>query len=131
MIIIKWTNAQKKAAGMSNLADRVGTHHVYDWAEDVADAGENTIAGIARVDTGKMQASVGKNSTAMGGVGVAEAGYGLNSAQMYYTKFQEYGTRHGIIPMHSVLAGHLAMTKAASDAGTTMLRNIRGEWNRI
>lgn len=131
MMLITWTNAQQKAAGMSRLADRVGSHHVYDWADDVAEAGKNTIEGIARVDTGLMKSSVGKKSTAMGGVGVAEAGYGVIQAHPFYTKFQEYGTRHGIKPMHSVLAGSQAMEVAAQDAGMRMMGRIASEWNAI
>lgn len=131
MVDIKWINAQEKAAGMSLLADRVGTHHVHDWAEDVAAAGETTIEAIARVDRGYMQSSVGKMSTAMGGVGIAEAGYGLNTALMYYTKFQEHGTRHGIMPMNSIVAAYTAMEKSAADDGTRMMQRINGEWNSI
>lgn|SRR5690606_29365588 len=131
MYTITWTNAQQKAAGMSRLADRVETHHVYDWAEDVSEAGRRTIEDIARVDTGWMESSVGKQSTAMGGVGVAEAGYGLIKAHPYYTKFQEYGTRHGIKPMYSVPAGAQAMEIAAQDDGMRMLGRIAAEWNAI
>lgn len=131
MMIITWTNAQKKAAGMSKLAGRVETHHTYDWAEDVATAGERTISDIARVDTGWMQSSVGKVATAMGGVGVAEAGYGLAQAHPFYTKFQEYGTRHGITPMLSIPAGKQSMEIAAQDDGMRMLARIAGEWNAI
>lgn len=130
-MIITWVNAQEKAAGMSRLADRVGTHHVHEWAEDVAEAGERTISDIARVDTGYMKSSVGKLATAMGGVGVAEAGYGIIQAHPFYTKFQEYGTRHGIQPMHSILAGSKAMEIAAQDAGMRMLSRIAAEWNAI
>lgn len=130
-MIITWVNAQQKASGMSLLSDRVGTHHAYDWAEDVAEAGERTIQEIARVDTGWMQSSVGKIATAMGGVGVAEAGYGLIKAHPYYTKFQEYGTRHGIKPMNSIIFGHQAMKVEAQNAGVRMLGRIAGEWNAI
>lgn len=131
MITITWTNAQQKAAGMSALADRVGTHHAYDWAEDVATAGERTIDSIAREDTGWMRSSVGKMSTVMAGVGVAEAGYGIQKAHPFYTKFQEYGTRHGIKPMNSLIAGIEAMKVEADDAGFRMLGRIAAEWNSI
>ena len=130
-MIITWVNAQEKAAGMSRLADRVGTHHAHDWAEGVATAGERTIADIARVDTGWMESSVGKRASAMGGVGVAEAGYGVIKAHPFYTKFQEYGTRHGIMPMHSILAGSQAMEIAAQDEGMRTLSRIAAEWNAI
>lgn len=131
MILITWTNAAQKAAGMSALSDRVGTHHAYDWAADVAKVGERTIEEIARVDTGWMKSSVGSIHTAMGGVGVAQAGYGLTKAHPFYTKFQEYGTRHGIKPMHSLIAGHKAMEVEAQDAGIRMLGRINKEWNSI
>ena len=130
-MLITWSNAKQKAAGMRALATRVETHHTYDWAADVAQAGESTIADIARVDTGFMKSSVGKKSTAMGGVGVAEAGYGIVQAHPFYTKFQEFGTRHGIQPMLSVLAGSQSMENAAQDSGEAMLGRIAAEWNGI
>ena len=132
MMIIMWDNAAQKAAGMAALAARVGTHHTYDWADDVAEAGKQTIEGIAREDTGYMRGSVSSRATAMGGVGVAEAGYGVASYNApFYTKFQEYGTRHGITPMLSVEAGAAAMEVAADNAGLLMLGRIKGEWDAI
>lgn len=131
MMLITWTNTQQKAAGMAKLSDRVGTHHAYDWAEDVAVAGERTIESIAREDTGLMKSTVGSSHTAMGGVGVAEAGYGIYKSHPFYTKFQEHGTRHGIKPMLSIPQGAKAMEIAAQDSGMKMLGSIAKEWNAI
>lgn len=132
MMLITWDNAAQKAAGIAALATRVETHHTYDWADDVAKAGKDTIDGIAREDTGYMRGSVSSRATAMGGVGVAEAGYGVSSYNApFYTKFQEDGTSHGITPMFSVPAGATAMEVAALNQGVVMLTNIQGEWNAI
>lgn len=132
MIIITWDNAAQKAGGMHALSGRVQTHHAYEWAEDVADAGEKTIESIAREDTGVMKGSVGSQATAMGGVGVAVAGYGVGGyAAPFYTKFQEHGTSHGIQAMLSVPAGAIAMETAADTSGMKMLANIAAEWNAI
>jgi len=131
MIIVTFDNAAQKAAGMHALAERVGNHHVQQWAEDVAEAGETTIQGIARVDTGAMKGSVSSRATGGGGSGFAEAGYGVGGSAPFYTKFQEYGTRHGITPMESLIAGEMAMEVAADNSGLKMLANIAAEWNAI
>lgn len=131
MITITWDNVADIAAKTMALSQKVGTHHAYDWAEDVAEAGKETIEAIARIDTGWMKSSVGKMVTAMGGVGVAEAGYGLVQAHPYYTKFQEYGTRKGIQPMASLPAGGKAMETSADNSGMKMLLNINRDWEAI
>lgn len=132
MMIITFDNAAQKAAGMGALAARVGSIHAYEWADDVAKAGETTIRGIARQDTGVMKGSIGSIATAAGGIGVAEAGYGVDSYNPpFYTKFQEFGTRHGIEPMESVIGGVLAMGKAMHDSGDKMFASIAAEWNAI
>lgn len=131
MITIHWTNAAQKAAGVAGLSSKVVTHHPFDWADDVAKAGENTIRDIARVDTGWMRDSVGSTSTAMGGVGIAVVGYGVQQAHPFYTKFQEFGTRHGIQPMNSLIGGAQAMSTEISNSGTRMMGRIKGEWDAI
>lgn len=132
MITITFDNAAEKAAGIGALAGRVATVHTHDWAEGVAQAGETSIRGIARVDTGIMQGSIGSFATAAGGVGVAEAGYGVQSYNPpFYTKFQEFGTRHGITPMQSVIGGVLAMGKEIHDGGDKMMMRIAAEWDAI
>lgn len=128
---IVWLNAAEKAAGMRALGARIGTHHAFDWADDVAEAGEDTIKNIARVDTGLMKSSVGKSSTAMSGVGVAEAGYGLQQAHPFYTKFQEFGTRHGIKPMNSIVEAARSMNTEIDNAGIRMIGRIAAEWDSI
>lgn len=132
MITITWTNTQQKAAGMSLLADRVGTHHVLDWTKDVADVGWKTIDDIAREDTSVMRSTVTKMVTAHGGSGTATAGYGVAGPEApFYTEYQEDGTKHGIKAMLSIPQGAKAMEVEASDAGMRMLGRIRTEWNSI
>lgn len=132
MYTIVFTNVGQKVAGMAALERRIEDHHTWDWADDVAEAGEVTIRGIAREDTGLMAGSIGKRVAAMGGVGVATAGYGVDRYNApFYTKFQELGTSHGITPMLSIPAAETAMEVASTNAGMKMLAKIAGEWSAI
>lgn len=131
MYTIVWTNAQEKATGMGRLAERVASHHTYEWAEAVSESGETTLRSLAREDTGWMKSSATSRSTAMGGVGISTVGYGVTRANPFYTKFQEHGTRHGIKAMLSVPQTAIQMRVAAENSGETMLNKIAAEWNSI
>lgn len=144
MMIITWTNAAQKAAGMRNLSTSIALKHVPAWTRAVADEGWKTIDELAREDTSVMRSSVTRTALSHGGSGTAVAGYGVAGIEApFYTKFQELGTKpngkpayrggngKGITAMLSVPAGAKAMEIEASDSGERMMRNIRGEWNAI
>lgn len=145
---ITWTNAAQKAAGISALAARVGTTHVRQWTEDVAEAGErevkNTIMsggviatkkGGPRVKTGAMLGAVSKQVEVFGdGSGNAIAGWPDGGPM--HTVFQEHGTRSkgapsGVPPMMAIPMAQIRMSMEIPVAGTNMLANIAREWDAI
>ena len=128
---IKWINTKQKASGMKKLAGRVGTIHNRKWALTVAQAGDSVVKDIARVDTGKMKGSTGDKAIVAAGTALAMAGYGITTAEPFYTKFQEFGTSHGIEPMNSILAANITMETTSHAAGDVMMRNIVVEWNSL
>lgn len=128
---IKWVNTKQKAAGMKALAKRVEAVHTRAWATVVSKAGDNTVKDIARVDTGKMKGSTGAQIGKAPGSALAMAGYGITTPEPFYTKYQEFGTRHGIQPMNSIPAAETTMHTAGYNAGDLMLKKIAVEWNGI
>lgn len=128
---IKWLNTKQKAAGMKSLAKRVEAVHTRAWASTVAKAGDNTVKDIARVDTGKMKGSTGAQIGKASGTVMAMAGYGITTPEPFYTKYQEFGTSHGIKAMNSVLAAETTMQATGYNAGDLMLKKIAVEWNNI
>lgn len=141
-MMITWDNAAEKAAGMAALAAAVGTKHTYDWADDVAQVGEDSIRetiqdggvvptkkGGPRIKSGSMFASVSSRAYAGGGNGHATAGF-LDGPPPH-TIWQEGGTSRGIPPMVAVPMAAIKMEIAADTLGLVMLADIAGEWNAI
>lgn len=128
---ITWLNTKQKAAGMKALAKRVDATHTRAWGSAVAKAGDNTVKDIARVDTGKMEGSTGAQIGKAPGAVMAMTGYGITTPEPFYTKFQEFGTMHGIQPMNSILAAETTMHTTGYNAGDLMLKKIAMEWNGI
>lgn len=141
---IIWLNITEKAAGMNALAARVGTVHIHDWTEDVAEAGSDrvreviTLGGMTptkkggpRIKSGSMIASVDNNVSAGGGLGFAQAGFGVKGGTPAHTKWQEHGTSRGIPAMMAIPQAQIRMDKEATDAGERMMARIAGEWDAI
>lgn len=158
-MIITWTNAAQKAAGMGLLSQRVATHHLGEWGDDVAEKGEKTFQDVVkaggmnttkkggpRVKSGEMLNSIGKLTRSMGGNMVARAGFGVGKGSTpHYTKYQEggtYGNRmfpdsattavgSGIPPMMAVAMAKMEMATETTNSGMKMLGKIKGEWDVI
>lgn len=147
-MIISWTNAGQKAAGMHALAARVGKVHVGQWTEDVAEAGEREVKrtiqsggvmatkkGGPRIKSGSMIGAVAKQVEVFGdGSGNAIAGW--PDGGPLHTKFQEHGTRakgapSGVPPMLAIPMAQIRMSMEIPVAGTNMLANIAREWDAI
>lgn len=157
---IVWVNAAEKAAGMGDLASRVGSEFSSLWAESVAEIGEKAIAemidaggkyptqkGGPRIDTGVMKDSVFSNGGG-GSAGYATARAGWVNNLPYYVKFQERGTKGnfrgtgkepkkkplrktGIPPMLAIPFAQEMMAASLKPTGRTILSSIRTEWNKI
>ena len=103
MITITWTNAQKKAAHMGKLADKVGGKYLTNWSSDVAKVGQETVnyrvlaggtkKGGPRIETEAMINSVGASQRISGGTASISAGFGSGGKRApKWTIFQERGT---------------------------------------
>lgn len=148
MYNIHWTNAGKKAAGMGALAARVRTTHVHDWADEVAEAGDQEVKSVIemggviqtkkggpRVKSGAMLAATAKRTEAFGD-GSANAVAGWPNGGPTHLIFQERGTLSqgapaGIAAMSAIPMAQIRMSITVPDAGAEMLAKIRGEWNAI
>lgn len=158
MVDITWTNTQKKARNMGNLAARVETRHTHKWGTEVARAGKESIRqsvvdgginktakGGARIEQGDMFDSADSVTTTMSGVSNVLAGF--ISGPPAHTIFQERGTRgrridsvkprlnptkgrgSGIPAMLAIPEAIQAMTVEADNSGYKMLGQIAREWD--
>ena len=141
-MIITWDNAAEKAAGIAALAARVGTEHIYQWTDRVANEGEESVIrtvnnggviatkkGGPRIKSGAMIGSANSRVVAGGGMGEATAGF-LDGPPAH-TIWQEGGTSRGIPPMLAIPMLNIDMGIAAENYGQRMLAEIAGEWNAI
>ena len=141
---ITWDNAHQKAAGMFDLANEVEHRHVFEWGEDVALKGEQTIRDVIdaggmnptkkggpRIKTGTMYSSVDSETRVAGGVASVFAGIGWNKVVPLHAIFQEGGTYRGITPMEALPMAMLEMATEIDSAGERMLGRIHADWNMI
>lgn len=141
---IVWLNNLQVAAGMAALGARVATVHTFEWGEDVALKGEQTIRDVIdaggmnptkkggpRIKTGEMYSAVDSETIIDGGGADVFAGIGWNKVVPKQAIFQEGGTRRGITPMEAIPMAGLEMETEIMNSGTRMLGQIKAEWNTI
>lgn len=145
---ITWFDIEPKIARLAILAKRSETEFAEEWAEEVADVGEqelqaavvqgygsgfgsSTKKGGARIKSGEMISSIGSITAAGLGGATAVAGFGAANPTPMWTTFQEGGTRSIAamlaVPAAAVKMGHYG----GGEAGDRYLAKVRAEWETI